>query len=225
MDLQPGLRHSRLHKGFKTANFKTITDTDQPPETTGGFMKWLKLWRRERICWRIRSTCQESYYALNWKWGLPFDIDKLNEQIAELEKQTAQAGFWDDHQSANRILKQIKNLQEEVDRYQTFMGEACYINDMLEMADNEGDEQLFHEVAGELEDLWARFQDYQLLIWFSGEHDKSDGIVSLHAGQGGTEAQDWGGNALADVIPAGLKPAVIRCSYWIAARDAAGIKA
>lgn len=71
------------------------------------------------------------------------------------------------------------------------MSEACYIKDMLEMADNERDEQLFREVAGELEDLLARFQGYQLLIWFSGEHDKSDGIVSLHAGAGGTEAQDW----------------------------------
>jgi len=108
-----------------------------------------------------------------------------------LEKQTTRDGFWDDHQSAHKIIKQIKHLQEEVDSYQTLLSEAGYIRDMLEMADNERDEQLFQEVASELEDLVARFHDYQLLKWFSGEHDRSDGIVSLHAGAGGTEAQDW----------------------------------
>jgi peptide chain release factor 2 len=82
-------------------------------------------------------------------------------------------------------------LQEEVDRYQNLMAEAHYLRDMLEMAEHEQDTELFREVSGELEDLLARFLDYQLLILFSGEHDKSDGIVSLHAGAGGTEAQDW----------------------------------
>ncbi len=59
------------------------------------------------------------------------------------------------------------------------------------MADNEQDRKLFEEIARELDELQLRYREYQLLVLFSGEHDKSDGIVSLHAGAGGTEAQDW----------------------------------
>lgn len=108
-----------------------------------------------------------------------------------MEEQTTRDGFWDDHQEAHQVNKQIRHLQEEVDRYQQLLEEACYLREMLEMADNEQDSELLQEVSRELEDLQQRFREYQLLILFSGEHDKSDGIVSLHAGAGGTEAQDW----------------------------------
>lgn len=87
--------------------------------------------------------------------------------------------------------KQIRHLQDEVNCYQQLLEEAHYMQELLEMADNEQDPELLQEVSEELEDLQERFREYQLLILFSGEHDKSDGIVTLHAGAGGTEAQDW----------------------------------
>ncbi len=82
-------------------------------------------------------------------------------------------------------------MQEEVDRYQNLLVEANYLQDVLEMAESEQDQELLQEVCGELLELQQRFQEYELLVLFTGEHDKSDGIVSLHAGAGGTEAQDW----------------------------------
>lgn len=109
----------------------------------------------------------------------------------KLEEQTTREGFWDDHQAAHKIIRKIKHLQEEADRYQNLISEAHYLKEMLEMVENEQAEELAEEVCAELLDLQQRFHDYELLVLFSGEHDKSDGIVSLHAGAGGTEAQDW----------------------------------
>ena len=59
------------------------------------------------------------------------------------------------------------------------------------MAEAEQEAELFRETVRDLEALCKEFRDYELLILFSGEHDRNDAIVSLHAGAGGTEAQDW----------------------------------
>lgn len=59
------------------------------------------------------------------------------------------------------------------------------------MAEQENEEQLHRQIVDDLEILVRDFQDFEMLILFSGEHDSKDAIVTLHAGAGGTEAQDW----------------------------------
>lgn len=59
------------------------------------------------------------------------------------------------------------------------------------MAEQENEEQLQRQIVDDLEILVRDFQDFEMLILFSGEHDGKDAIVTLHAGAGGTEAQDW----------------------------------
>lgn len=61
----------------------------------------------------------------------------------------------------------------------------------MEIAEEEGETELYNETAKELVNLQKQFQEYELLILFSGDHDVNNAIVSLHAGAGGTEAQDW----------------------------------
>jgi peptide chain release factor 2 len=62
---------------------------------------------------------------------------------------------------------------------------------MLEMAEAEDETDLYNDTVRELSGYVKKFRDYELLILFSGEHDEGNAIVSLHAGAGGTEAQDW----------------------------------
>lgn len=71
------------------------------------------------------------------------------------------------------------------------MDRAIYLADLLDMAEQENEEELHHQTVDDLEVLIKDFQDFELLILFSGEHDNKDAIVTLHAGAGGTEAQDW----------------------------------
>jgi peptide chain release factor 2 len=99
--------------------------------------------------------------------------------------------FWNDNQEAQTILKNISTLQEPVDKFHQFWQEANYLNDMLDMAENENEPELLADTVRELETLLKEFREFEMEILFSGPHDAQDAIVAMHAGAGGTEAQDW----------------------------------
>lgn len=65
------------------------------------------------------------------------------------------------------------------------------MSEMLDMAEIEGEADIYRDTIRDLEGYIKRFEEYELLILFSGEHDAGNAIVSMHAGAGGTEAQDW----------------------------------
>lgn len=99
--------------------------------------------------------------------------------------------FWDDKQKAQQVSKQISDLEDSVSQWENLWQEVNYISDVLALAEAEQEEQLYADTVRDLSILLKKFRDYELLILFSGEHDQADAIVSLHAGAGGTEAQDW----------------------------------
>jgi len=68
---------------------------------------------------------------------------------------------------------------------------ATYVNELISIAEEEDDPSLLQDSTTELVELLNEFREFELLNLFSGEHDSKDAIVSLHAGAGGTEAQDW----------------------------------
>jgi len=78
-----------------------------------------------------------------------------------------------------------------VGQYEKYGQEARYLEEMLQMAEAENEAELYNDTVRELSGYVKRFRDYELLILFSGENDHGNAIVSLHAGAGGTEAQDW----------------------------------
>lgn len=104
---------------------------------------------------------------------------------------TTDTKFWDDNKEAQRVLKRLSDLKEEVTKFEKFYDNVNYVREMLEIAEEEGETELYNETAKELVKLQKQFQEYELLILFSGDHDINNAIVSLHAGAGGTEAQDW----------------------------------
>nr|WP_198142851.1 peptide chain release factor 2 [Syntrophomonas zehnderi] len=119
------------------------------------------------------------------------DIDNQKKQIELLQQAMLADNFWDDKQKAQQVTKQISDLEDSVSQWESLWKEANYIRDVLVLAEDEKDEQMFAETVRDLKGLLKMFRDYELLILFSGEHDQADAIVSLHAGAGGTEAQDW----------------------------------
>lgn len=98
------------------------------------------------------------------------NLGKKKELLANLEKQTYEATFWQDAKKAGDILKQIANLKKEIDD--------------LEMMQLLMDEHQY-------EDAEKLIKQYEMLLFLSGPYDKSDAVFSIHAGQGGTEAMDW----------------------------------
>ncbi len=102
-----------------------------------------------------------------------------------------QENFWSDRKEAQETLKQISSLRESLNLHKELLETAQYLNDILEMAEEENDDSLWQDSVRELSLLQKKFREFELLILFSGSHDYSNAIVSLHAGAGGTEAQDW----------------------------------
>lgn len=112
-------------------------------------------------------------------------------EILSLEEKTTSSGFWDDNKEASIVLKQISQLKAAVLSYNELYDAFSYIVELLDVAEEEGEAELYKETVKDLIKWQKKFRDYELLILFSGEHDINNAIVSLHAGAGGTEAQDW----------------------------------
>lgn len=115
----------------------------------------------------------------------------MQKEIESLQECTVKEDFWEDNAEAQRVLKRIGELQDGVQQWQAFYDEASYLKEMLDMAEAEADREIYEDTVKELKPFMKRFGDYELLILFSGDRDENNAIVSLHAGAGGTEAQDW----------------------------------
>ncbi|MGQ9556715.1 MAG: peptide chain release factor 2 [Desulfurispora sp.] len=119
------------------------------------------------------------------------DIAGLPEKIARLEQVMLAPGFWDDMEKAQQTTRQQAALQEELAAFQALENAAANIAVLLELGEEEEDEQLAREAAAELKKLAARLAEKELAVLLSGQYDRENAIVTLHAGAGGTEAQDW----------------------------------
>ncbi len=115
----------------------------------------------------------------------------MKNQISLLQDQTLKETFWNNTQEAQAVLKKISYLQEEVNRFQDLWERVNYLHDVIEIAEQEHEKEMLRESVSELSVLFKEYRDYELLVLFSGPHDQNNAIVSLHAGAGGTEAQDW----------------------------------
>jgi peptide chain release factor 2 len=117
---------------------------------------------------------------------ITFDPDAIAARAAELEARMGEPGFWDDQQAAAAVSAEHARLTRRLSRYERLKGEYEEALALLEL-DPEMAEELEGHVAPLREEL-ALLQEDAL---FSGEYDAGDAVVSIHAGTGGTDAQDW----------------------------------
>src|SRR3989304_4469390 len=99
--------------------------------------------------------------------------------------------FWADADRARAVSKQAADLRTELATWEGFLKEVEDLKALAEFYQSEGDETLHDEIAGKLKILSERFSKLEFATLFSGEYDQAPAIVSIHAGSGGTEAQDW----------------------------------
>ncbi len=119
-------------------------------------------------------------------WKL-LDLDTVKTELATLEAQMSEPDFWSDQDKAKAVSKQAADLKEELEAWDSIIGE---VDDLLELASS-GDDSLHDEVASTLKNLEESFAKMEFATLFAGEYDKNNAILSIHAGSGGTEAQDW----------------------------------
>lgn len=123
--------------------------------------------------------------------GCLFDTERLENELEELEKKTIQGDFWNDSNRAQLILQKIKVLKDKIDTFNNLKEKHEEIEILLEMAQEENDESLEMDIKSELKDLNENIEKLRIETLLSGEYDKNNAILSIHAGAGGLDAQDW----------------------------------
>ena len=120
-------------------------------------------------------------------YGGVFDIDLKGEKLSELEELSLAPGFWDDSPKAQGIMSEVTSLRNEIKVWDKL---AKQLADALEFAQLQ-DEELYEDLVQEI-DLLSKKVDYlEFKTLFSGQYDNEPAILAIHAGAGGTEAQDW----------------------------------
>lgn len=99
--------------------------------------------------------------------------------------------FWDDVDEANKITKKSKPVEAKLSAYHKLKQAAEDAETLMEMAEEEEDDSLEGEIREAVEEVCQMAEQFRLEALLKGEYDSHSAIISLHAGAGGTEAQDW----------------------------------
>lgn len=124
-------------------------------------------------------------------WGGVFDLDNKRQQVNRLEERSADPAIWNDPQAAKAVMRDLSDLRDQVTTWDKLARDVADALSLLEMAADDGDESIMAEVETEAATLRQRFERLAFQLAFSGKYDRNDAILSIHAGAGGTEAQDW----------------------------------
>ena len=119
------------------------------------------------------------------------DITGTIESIKNLEKETLDPDFYNDIKNSQKVLQKIKELNIKVTNFNSLKADWEDLSTLVELAIAEDDESVLEEIKGGFEALSEKIENMKLETLLSGPYDKSNAIITLHAGAGGTEAQDW----------------------------------
>jgi peptide chain release factor 2 len=126
-----------------------------------------------RICWSV------------------FDFAAKQQKVTNLEQQSAAPTFWDDSEAAQATLKELSGLRDEITPWIDLSKRIEEAELLLELAEEADDADTLAEVEAELAAIQSRLADLEFKLVLSGPYDRRNAFLSVHAGTGGTEAQDW----------------------------------
>ena len=109
----------------------------------------------------------------------------------ELEREMEAPSFWDNSETSQEKMKELKSLKDDISVYSELEVQYNDIETMIEMGYEENDESLIPEIGEMLDEFVRTYDSIRMKTLLSGEYDKDNDILSLHAGAGGTESCDW----------------------------------
>ncbi|MGQ9499826.1 MAG: peptide chain release factor 2 [Dissulfurimicrobium sp.] len=118
------------------------------------------------------------------------DEKKLNERLLQIENEMLKPGFWDDPAS-KEILRERSIITDQKDLIKRLSSTHEELTLLFEMAKDEGDDDAIKDIMKGLESLKEEIEKAEIASLLSGQHDSLNAILTIHAGAGGTEAQDW----------------------------------
>ena len=115
----------------------------------------------------------------------------MEKTVAELEKAASDPAFWSGGVDAQDKMRTLSRLKEDVQLWRGLEAQAESVDGLVELALEEGDDSLRETLAQETAELTENLDGLELRLALSGEHDRRNAIVAIHAGAGGVESQDW----------------------------------
>ena len=125
------------------------------------------------------------------KWGIHFDLTNKREKVEEIEAIMQAPDFWNDMDKAQNYVKELNTLKNVLADFKELQTQFEDVEVLLEMGYESEDPEIIPEVKEALDAFIEHFESLRLATLLSGEYDKNNAILTLHAGAGGTESCDW----------------------------------
>ncbi|MFU8883996.1 MAG: peptide chain release factor 2 [Cyanobacteriota bacterium] len=119
------------------------------------------------------------------------DLAALTARQRDLEQLASQPDFWDDQQQAQLKMRQLDEVKAQIEQLARWQASVADAEATLELYDLEPDAELLAESNAALQILRADLDRWELQRLLSGPYDKGGAVISINAGAGGTDAQDW----------------------------------
>ncbi|NQT49405.1 peptide chain release factor 2 [Candidatus Kuenenbacteria bacterium] len=123
-------------------------------------------------------------------WGL-IKVDEKKQKIIELQHQMSKPGFWNDQEKAKTISREASDLEQEVEDWEKIKKDIQDLLEITQLDKDDHDVNLRKEVTVQLKKLDKKFEQLEFDLLFKGKYDRGNAIIAIHAGAGGTDAQDW----------------------------------
>src|SRR5215217_1590161 len=118
-------------------------------------------------------------------------VDELRARRPQLEAEASRPDLWDDADRARAVTGELSAVNDDIAQYEGIEERLDDADTLYELGREEGDDASVDEAAQALAGIDAELRRVELRSMFAGEHDERDALVSLQAGEGGVDAQDW----------------------------------
>jgi peptide chain release factor 2 len=124
-------------------------------------------------------------------WVIPFDLAASRARLREIDALTQADGFWEDHEKAQKLLKEKKRLEGRAGEFERMKSALEDVALLIELVEGEEDASMAEEIRQSYGEWRRGLDDLRIRTLLNGEYDANSAILSVHAGSGGTDAQDW----------------------------------
>ncbi|MFL7813137.1 MAG: peptide chain release factor 2 [Anaerolineales bacterium] len=115
------------------------------------------------------------------------DVSKKTKQLEQLQKESQDPDLWNNQDRARKVMKSISFLESELNSWSKLQSRLADAQELVAL----GDESLEEELSREVLALQGEIEKREFDAMLSGEYDRGDALLAIHAGAGGNDAQDW----------------------------------
>ena len=123
-------------------------------------------------------------------WSV-FDVSKQEQDILRIEQEAGVSGFWDDYQNAQNVMQELGRLKETVSVWRGLQRDVESTLDLVSLSIEEQDNSFQSQLEADVSRLNRIMSQQEVVLTLSGEYDDRPAILTIYAGAGGTDSQDW----------------------------------